>query len=68
MSPGKRKFSKPAPSCKLALNSSELFVVFGHKVGSTFGSNLPVLLVLKPRLNGVESTISAKVNSPMLYH
>jgi hypothetical protein len=37
-------------------------------VGSKFGSNLPVLLVAKSGLNGVESTKSNKVNNRMLYH
>jgi hypothetical protein len=31
--------------------------------GSKLGSNLPVLLAAKSGLNGVESTISYKVNS-----
>jgi len=34
-------------------------------VGSKLGSNLPVPLVAKSGLNGVESTISYKVNSRM---
>ena len=36
-------------------------------MGSRLGSNLPVLLVAKPGLNGVESTNRYKVNSRMLY-
>ena len=39
----------------------------GHVDGSKFGSNLPVLSVVKSGLNGVESTKSYKVNSRALY-
>src|SRR6516225_3028055 len=39
-----------------------------HRNLGLFGANLPVLLVAKSGLNGVESTKSNKVNSRMLYH
>src|SRR6516225_3587792 len=50
------------------MNGSQISALRCSRVGSKFGSNLPVLLVAKSGLNGVESTKSNKVNSRMLYH